>query len=394
MRLAFFDFNINYGGGPQGTVYLAERLSEDNEVHIIDAYGACDLYCDAIKQANINLYILQPDAKKVYIGNKGKPVPRFKSLVKQIPDLWQLRNALAKKVREINPDVIWVNNEKSLVFLATSLRLRKYSLVMYVRYWARPDQVSIYLRWLLKHRVRVIIAHARATIKQLKQQGISEKKLYFTQNTINMEKIQECAQQILEDPLHGIDKWPKILLPAARPVHEKGHLTAVRALAQLKRDGYDPALWLPGKVATGVDNSFLEQLQSKAEQLNVKDNIYFLGWCKNMSALINACDIVILPTHTEGFPRVILEAMLLKRPVCATPVGGIPEAIEDGKTGLLFDVDDSEALTERIDKLVSDSATREMIVKKAYDFVRNNFRPDDNTRAVLKAFALAAGHCQ
>ncbi|MHC4455641.1 MAG: glycosyltransferase family 4 protein [Planctomycetota bacterium] len=392
MRLVFFDFTINYGGGPQGTVYLAERLNADNEVHIIDAYGACDLYCEAIKKADIPLHILNPNPKRTYIGSKGKLLARVKALLQQIPELWRLRRRLVKKVLEISPDMIWVSNEKSLVLLVSSSRLREYPLVMYMRGWCTPDQVGNCLRWLLKHKVAAIIAHSRATISQLKRLGIPDKKLHFTRNTIDMEKTEQDAQKTLEKALLGTDKWPRMLLPAARPVHEKGHLTAVKAMARLKSAGYNPALWLPGKIPTGVDNSFIDQLQRLIEQLGVKDNIFFLGWCENMPALIKSCDIVILPTHTEGFPRVILEAMLLKRPVCATPVGGIPEVVKHGETGLLFDVDDDQVLAEQIKKIITEQSIRERFVQQAYDFVRKKFRSCDHTRAVMEAFRSVADH--
>jgi glycosyltransferase involved in cell wall biosynthesis len=334
------------------------------------------------------LHILEPNPKSTYIGSKGKPLARVKAFFKQIPDMWRLRRRLVKKVLEICPDAIWVNNEKSMVLLVSSSRLWKYPSIIYMRGWATPDQVSSCFRWLLKHKAAAIIAHSKATISQLKRVGIPDKKLHFTRNTIDMEKIEQDAAEQLEKPLSPPDKRPRILLPAARPVREKGHLTAVKAVAMLKKAGYDPALWLPGKVATGVDNSFIVQLRKLIERLDVKDNIYFLGWCENMPALIKACDIVILPTHTEGFPRVILEAMLLKRPVCATPVGGIGEAVKHGETGLLFDVDDDETLAERIKEMITEHSITEELVQRAYDFVRKEYRYDDHTKAVTKVFEL------
>jgi len=390
LRLAFFDFNINYGGGPQGSVYLAERLKrEGNEVHVIDAYGFCDLYCEAVRKASIPLHILHPGAKKVYIGSKGKGLVRLASALRQIPDFLRLRRCLIKKVLEIDPDVIWVNNEKSLVFLVSSFRLWKYPVVMYVRGWATRDQVSVCLRWLLKHKVAAIITHSRAAVEQLKRRGIAEDKLAYTQNTIDLEKVKRLALERLADTLPGTERKVKILLPAARLTEEKGHITAVKATARLKEKGLDVALWLAGQVSTGGDESFPKRLRQLAKELGVNENVYFLGWQENMPALIKACDIVILPSHTEGFPRVILEAMLLKRPVCATPVGGIPEAIEDGKTGFLFGVDNDEALASKVARLVLESSLRGEIVEQAYNFLRKELSSDDHTRVVMKVFRSA-----
>jgi glycosyltransferase involved in cell wall biosynthesis len=110
-----------------------------------------------------------------------------------------------------------------------------------------------------------------------------------------------------------------------------------------------------------------------------------------MEAVINASDIVILPTHTEGFPRVILEAMVLRRPVCATPVGGIPEAIIDGETGLLFEVDDDRMLARQIERLLTDSVLRDKIVEQAYEYVLKGFTPDEHTRIVTEVFESVVG---
>lgn len=386
MRLVFFDFNINYGGGPQGSVYLAERLSKDNEVHIIDAYGACDLYCQAIRQTGVPLHILYPDAKEVCIGNVGKPVKRLNSLIKQIPVFVQLQRSLTQKILEINPDVIWVKNKKSMTLLVSCLRLYKYPVAVYERGWATFDQIKGYYRLLLKYKVSAIMAHSRATIRQLTLRGIPESKLHYAQNTIDKEKIKQDAQKSLDSPLSMTNKSPKILLPTARFERKKGHLAAVKTLALLKNDGYAPVLLLPGKIGTGVSNVFREELERNIEQLKLEDNVLFIGWCENMPALIRASDIVILPTHTEGFPRIVLESMLLKRPVCATPVGGVPEAIEDGKTGFLFPVDDAQALANCIKKLYLEPQTRKTIVENAYDLVMNEFSSDVHTETVTTMF--------
>ncbi len=384
MRLVFFDFNINYGGGPQGSVYLVQRLCVENEVHIIDAYGACDLYRKAIMKAKIPFHVLHPNTQNVCIGGKG--LKRFRAFVKQIPDLWQLRGYLIKRVLEINPDVIWVNNEKSLSFLVSSFKLLKYPLVIYMRGWATPDQINNRLCWLLKHKVKAIIAHSMATIEQLKQRGIPESKIFYTANAVDFKSLEKQSQKLLDKNLPGNNKYPKILLPAARIVREKGHHAAVKAIARLKEKGYSPILWLPGKVATGIDNAYLNELKELISQLGVEDSVDFIGWRQDIPAVIKAADIVILPTHTEGFPRVILEAMLLRKPVCATPVGGVPEAIEDDKTGFLVGIDDDKALAERLDLLAASPDVKSRITEYAYGFVVKEYDSESHTNEVTRVF--------
>jgi len=348
MRLTFFDFNINYGGGPQGTVYLAR--------------------------------------KKICIGNEDKPIIRFIDAVKQIPAFLEIRKRLIKKILEIDPDAIWVNNEKSLAFLMSNRRLKKYPVAVYYRGWFTKSQAKGLFCWLLRNKASAIMVHAKATVEKFKSRGFPEKKLFYAPNVIDIDRTQKDSQNDLDVTLPKKEKTPKILLTSARLERFKGHLTAVNALALLKETGYDPVLWLPGKIGTGVSNVFRKELETRIEKLELKDNVFFVGWCNNMPALIKESDIVILPSHSEGFPRIVLESMLLKRPVCATPVGGIPEAIEDGKTGLLFPIDDAQALANSIKKLHLETQTNERIVKNAYNLVTNEFRPGAHTKTVTAMF--------
>jgi glycosyltransferase involved in cell wall biosynthesis len=70
-------------------------------------------------------------------------------------------------------------------------------------------------------------------------------------------------------------------------------------------------------------------------------------------------DVAVLPSETESFPFVILEAMACRRPVIATNVGGIPDIVDDGNTGILVPPKDSDKLAEAIIKLLKDKELRE-----------------------------------
>lgn len=79
---------------------------------------------------------------------------------------------------------------------------------------------------------------------------------------------------------------------------------------------------------------------------------------EQIPALYHEMDAFVLPSHTEGLPRVILEAQATATPVVATRVGGVPEVVEDGETGLLCDPRQPAELADAIDRLASDPETR------------------------------------
>ena len=87
----------------------------------------------------------------------------------------------------------------------------------------------------------------------------------------------------------------------------------------------------------------------------LEGHVKFLGWIDDLPSLLSRWDIFVMPSLEEGFPIAALDAMAAGLPVVATAVGGVPELIEDGKTGWLVPPRDAEALASRLRLL---SATR------------------------------------
>ncbi len=97
-------------------------------------------------------------------------------------------------------------------------------------------------------------------------------------------------------------------------------------------------------------------------------------------------DIVVLPIHTEGLPRVIQEAMILKRPVISTPVGGVTDLIQHGETGLIVGVEDVEGFARNIEYLFTNNSYAEKLAENAYKYVHDNFSVNQHVAMVKDAF--------
>lgn len=101
------------------------------------------------------------------------------------------------------------------------------------------------------------------------------------------------------------------------------------------------------------DGSLRKELEAQVHALGLSQRIRFLGFRNDVHEIMNAFDIFVLPSLTEGLPNVILEAMASYKPVIATAVGGIPEAVVEGETGLLIPPGDAGAIAAAIRKLLS-----------------------------------------
>jgi len=93
---------------------------------------------------------------------------------------------------------------------------------------------------------------------------------------------------------------------------------------------------------------YLRRLFDLAERLSVRDCLILVGFQDDVAPFLRVMDLVALPSRTEGFPITILEAMAASRPVVATSVGGVPEAVQDGRTGILVPPGDPRHLAEAI----------------------------------------------
>lgn len=94
---------------------------------------------------------------------------------------------------------------------------------------------------------------------------------------------------------------------------------------------------------------------------------------EQVPALYHELDIFVLPSHTEGLPRVILEAQATATPAVATRVGGVPEVVEDGETGLLCDPRRPQSLRQAIERLAADDTERERLGHNGREFVTRSF---------------------
>ena len=127
------------------------------------------------------------------------------------------------------------------------------------------------------------------------------------------------------------------------------------------------------------------------ETAGLQDHVFLLGHRRDVRALMTRAHVVILPTHTEGFPRTVWEAMILKCPVIATPAGGVVDLIEHEQTGLLINFNDPIALARALERLMTDPVLRDTLVARAYERVYREYSQDRTTRTLVGALSAPIG---
>jgi len=136
----------------------------------------------------------------------------------------------------------------------------------------------------------------------------------------------------------------------ARLTRAKDHRTLFEAVAMLRGD------WPGLRCLVVGDGELRSELTDAASALGIADAVIFAGARSDVREVLSAMDIFVLSSSTEGLPVTVLEAMCAALPVVATRVGGIPEVVEDARTGLLVPPRDPPALKAAIESLLRDRA--------------------------------------
>jgi len=284
---------------------------------------------------------------------------------------------------------VWTNSPKALAMLAATAPKAACPLVYYLRGWYRPETLSRLTRKLFLDRVSAFMAQSRIVADCMRQIGVEEKRLNVVPNAVDVRQLQAQAHGRPEPPLPQADRPIRLLLPATL-LPAKGQCCAIRALGRLVRDGHEAVLYLAGHIADTRMRGYMDVMRAQARDAGVADRVCFLGWRMDLPRVFRSATMVVLPSHAEGMPRTVMEAMALERPVAATPVGGVGDLVIPGKTGWLFDVEDDEGLAEAVTEAL-DAGRRGRIVRQAFEHMRENFSVPRQVNGALSVFRRVTG---
>jgi glycosyltransferase involved in cell wall biosynthesis len=202
----------------------------------------------------------------------------------------------------------------------------------------RPAQIALQrAAYACAHKV---IANSRAAADRLMSECVPAHKIAVISNGLD---VDEFSSRSARPSLRRV-----VVVANLRP--EKGHDVLMEAAVEVVRRFPDARFELAG------GGPELAALQARAAASPVSHVFTFLGHCPDVAARLQANDIFVLPSRSEAFPNAVLEAMAAGLPIVASAVGGIPELVDNERSGLLVAPDDPRALAERICRLMTDPA--------------------------------------
>lgn len=194
-----------------------------------------------------------------------------------------------------------------------------------------------------------IVANSDAVVEVVRSAGVPGWKLHVVRNGID---LRTSAEDVGAQPPQGV--------MIANLIAYKGHLDLVDALARLDD---------PPRVDCYGDGPERGRLEARIREHGLEEVVRLKGRRPGAADAYGSAQFAVLTSHEEGLPNAILEAMATGLPVVATAVGGVPELVRDGETGLLVPPRDPGALAKTLARIADDPALRVRMGRAARDAV-------------------------
>ncbi|MBN2088568.1 glycosyltransferase family 4 protein, partial [candidate division KSB1 bacterium] len=213
-----------------------------------------------------------------------------------------------------------------------------------------------------------IITVSEANRKQLTNYfELPDHKIQVIYNGVSVEKYLMSESVEKSRILLKLPVEKKLVVIVGRLHEQKGHIYLIRAARKIIDAIPDCHFIIVG------DGALRESLQKLINELNLTTSFTFLGFRTDIPRILNAIDLFILPSHDEGLPLVLLEAMAAGKPVIATAVGGVAELVQNKRTGILIPPGEVDAIVLSVVDLLKSDEQMRWLGNQAREYVLDNF---------------------
>lgn len=360
------------GGGSFQSLYQHLRVINKNNFHPVVVYLNNNRYIESVKSLGITVHLLSDWLYKKKIATYRELIlHRLTGLFeKYIPIFYlpffraahkPLLHSLKQIVLKEKIHLIHLNTQiKRDIFGVIAAEQLKLPCISHLRSM-RSGSFDKYSAEFVNQHVSQFIANSNMTKQYWKDKGIDGEKIKVVYNAINEEPIQ--PEDIRKK--WGIDETIQYIIGCVGTFTEgKGQGFLLDTFARLLKNRSDVSLLLVG------DGQLRDTLYQRTLDLGISKHVIFTGYLSKVDGVIAGCDVLVLPSQTESFGRVLLEAMMAGTPIIATNTGGVPEIIDHEQNGLLVTYDDEEGLMMAVEQILSDENLCTKLIENGYQTLR------------------------
>jgi glycosyltransferase involved in cell wall biosynthesis len=238
---------------------------------------------------------------------------------------------IADHLRQIRPDVIHTHQIAALLYAGRASRRGGIGTVVHTEHgknYGRRFRTRMLGRWAARYAKRFFCVSSDIAAEVAEWRVVGSAKLSVVRNGIDMEEVDPAHSAAVRAEM-GIPLGAAVIGTVGRLSDVKRQDVLIRGLARLRRQNADVHLLLVG------DGPRRGDLVKLAWKLGLADAVHFAGYQNHPQRYLAAMDVFALSSDSEGMPLSVLEAWAARRPVVAYHVGGLPEIVEQRRSGIL-----------------------------------------------------------
>ncbi|HYV35742.1 MAG TPA: glycosyltransferase, partial [Gemmataceae bacterium] len=262
-------------------------------------------------------------------------------------------------LRKWGIDVVHTHDSKPLIYGAPAARMAGAARVVHTRHFARLAQFSGRQTWLAKVAARLVddfVCVSQESARAALEEGVAARRVRTIWNGIDLKHFAFVGPN---------PAGPAVLVARLSP--EKDVATLLRAVAQVAKAQPQFRLEIAG------NGPCMSELRQLAKELEIDSKVTFLGELRDVAGLLARARLFVLPSLSEGVSLTLLEAMARGLPVVTTRVGGNPEVVLDGKTGVLVPAGNAPALAQALLDIQGDLAVSQELGRAGRKRVEQHF---------------------
>jgi glycosyltransferase involved in cell wall biosynthesis len=305
----------------------------------------------------------------------------------KLPKILMAVLGIVKLIKRKNIDIVHSNSPRAGFLGGLCAKLSKVASVIHVRDIHLSPFSNSLKAFILDILSDKIIAVSGATMLSIiEKRTYLERKTRVIYNGIDLKKIDSITFKDIRKEL-GLSE-EELVMGSIGIIHPaKGHETLLRSVPIVKEKFPSLKVLIIGESFIEKERRYKDFLLNLTIELGISNDVIFTGWREDVLDLLKAMDIFVLPSiYPEPFPRTLLEASALKKPIVATKVGGVMEIVKDGHTGVLVSPSNHYELASAIISLLENRDKAEELAVNARKFLEGNFTIEKHVREITNLY--------
>jgi glycosyltransferase involved in cell wall biosynthesis len=391
--LIFEPYPGNKVAGNLRTLAYILKYTDKTKWHIV-VLAPSELYGGtSVSEEGIEFVVLEPGSSIHRYGGRALR----DTLTGRAKSAWQLLQynwRVTRLIKERKIDVVYCNSIRALLFVGLAARLSRTPLLWYVKGdlanplldligFVAADKILFFCESNRDDKYPRLVSRYRHKIDILPI-GIDPSNVLAAQADANCDLPTEIGLQR--------DRVNVIVLGQLYPA--KGVHFAIEALSKVVHEHPNVTLFIVGDPMIREYDDYPRELSALVDRLGLRAHVRFTGWRRDALKIAALMDILIHPSLAEGFGRAPLEAMAMGKPVIASRLGGLREAIKDGANGFLVTPGDTSMIADRLRQLIRDPGLRNRVGEAARTDVFSHYRIEDKVERMQAIWTEMSGNTQ